>query len=320
MIQELRKLIKALVNESSSRPDSGPGIVLSRWGGLSPIRTTGGPESRGLYAFIHGKVEPFLAGSTDPEGISSGTGRPSRYALGRVSRRPAGDRDPSLALRYFRYDGPIYTHFNLHDEEPAGEGQVGDWYLTTARELREYVFGKKFVDDFKASAATFNDDTAAAGRPRKRFLPVSSKGSFSKDDFEVFIPARGGKFLPYEKDPRREAEFGEELPDRRTRLPMKAKLDRDDQNAEREAERKNSKYLSSTQATRSFGPDWAEKARIEGEELRALWDRGRDRGRYADFENFEEFAAWMREKKLDAKLRRDEYQASILNKTEKLKK
>jgi len=319
MINELKNLIRALLNESSSRPDSGPGIVLSRWGGLSPIPTTGGPERRGLYAFIHGKVEPFLAGSTDPEGISSGTSRPSRYALGRVSRRPAGDRDPSLALRYFRYDGPIYTHFNLHDEEPVGEGQVGDWYLTTARELREYVFGKKFVDDFKASAASFNADQAASGRPRKRFLPVSSKGSFSKDDFEVFIPARGGKFLPYEDDPRRDAEFGEELPDRRTRLPMKAKLDRDDQNANREAERKNNKYFSSIPA-RSFGTDWAEKARIEKEEMLALWDRGRARGRYTDFENFEEFAAWMREKKIDANARRDEYRASILNKKEKLKK
>ena len=321
MINELKNLIRALLKESDSRPSSGLGIVLTRWGGLSPIPTTGGPEGRGLYAFIHGKVEPFLAGSTDPEGISSGTSRPSRAALGRVSRRPAGDRDPSLALRYFRYDGPIYTHFNLHDEEPVGDGHVGSWYLTTARELREYVFGKKFVDDFKASAASFNDDRAAQGLPRKRFLPTDWGTKFTKDDFEVFIPARGGKFLPYEKDPRKATEFGEELPDRRARLPMKAKLARDDEIQNREATRKLDNYYSSKAAAdRDFGTDWAEKARIEKEEMRALWDRGRVRGRYTDFENFEEFAAWMREKKLDANARRDEYQASILNKKEKLKK
>jgi len=303
----------------SRRPDSGPGIVLTRYGGLSPVPTLGGPEGRGLYAFIHGRVELFLAGSTDPEGISSGTSRPSRAALARASRRPIGDRNPSLGLRYFRYDGPIYTHFNLHDEEPVGDGHVGDWYLTTARELREYVFGKKFVDDFKASAASFNADQAASGRPRKRFLPVNSKGSFSKDDFEVFIPAHGGKFLPYKDDPRRDVEPRESLPYRPRRLSMKAKLARSDEIENREAARKNNKYLSSIPA-RDFKTDWAEKARIEKEVMRALWDRGRARGRYTDFENFEEFAAWMREKKLEANARRDEYQASILNKKEKSKK
>jgi hypothetical protein len=102
---------------------------------------------------------------------------------------------------------------------------------------------------------------------------------------------------------------------------MKAKLARDDEIQNREATRKLDNYYSSKAAAdRDFGTDWAEKARIEKEEMRALWDRGRVRGRYTDFENFEEFAAWMREKKLDANARRDEYQASILNKKEKLKK
>ena len=321
MLNELRNLIRALINESDSRPTSGPGIVLTRYGGLSPVPTTGGPERRGLYAFIHGKIEPFLAGSTDSEGITDHE-RPSRSTLAAASRRPAGDRDPSLGLRYFRYDGPIYTHFNIHDEpddEDRSSGAVGHWYRTTARELREYVFGKKYVDDFKSAAESFNDDIKQRGLPRKRFLPANWKTKFSKDDFEVFIPARGGKFLPYEKDPRMNVDPGEELPDRRARLPMSAKIARGEEISNREAERKYANYFSKTLEPEDAEPKYAKAARQEQEEFKALWDRGRARGRYKNFDSFEEFAAWMHEKKYDAKFRADAYQADILNKKEQLK-
>jgi hypothetical protein len=317
MLHELRNLIKLILNESSSRVGSGPGIVLTRMGGLSPVPTSMSPEPRGLYAFIHGKIEPFMVGSTDSRGITDDE-RPSRGALNRASHRPVGDRDPSLGLRYFRYDGPIWTHFDLHGGEPAAvEGVRGPWFRTTARELREYIFGKKHVEDFKVDAGRYNDEMKERGKEPKRFLPSQWKNHFSKDDFEVFIPARGGKFMPYEDDPRRRVSLEDELPERR-RSSMKAKIARSKEIMDREEEKKQDWFYKTTSPfAKDAPPSWQEREKKENEEIRAIWDRGQARGRYKEFENFEEFLTWMKEKKREAKLKSDEYQHQIEKKKEK---
>ena len=310
--EELDSFIKRrnyLIKESSSRPTSGPGIVLTRYGGLSPVYTEGAPESRGLYAFIHGKLEPHLVGSTDSHGITSGTGRPSRLHMAIANRRPKGDREPSLGLRYFRYDGPIYSHFNIHHDSKNENG----WYLTTARELREYVFGKQFVEEFKASAKKYNDSVRQNGYSHKQYLPKDMP-KMSKDIFEVFIPARGGKILPYENDPRKIQNDSDEFPDI-GRSSMKAKLARAQATQDRVEDEKFHKSNSIIRYPESIS--FEEKREKEKEEIFAIWERGRARGRYKEFENFEEFYNWMIEKNLDAKERKSAYQSDILRKKEK---
>jgi hypothetical protein len=228
----------SLLSEGRRSYVNGPGIVVVRWGGWSPRPTGGGPEKRGLWAFIYPYIETFLAGATDSEGIVSESDdhddddydddddaeigepsrpRPSRLELGMSNKRPSGQRDPSLGLRYTRYVGPIYTRFNM------GQKNNEEWTKTTADELRKYIFGKSYTEEFTSRAKSEK-------KPDEHMFYNSKNwnANSGRDLYEVFIPDRGGKFLPYEDDPRSSSEEREELPDvklgRKPGEPRRSKL------------------------------------------------------------------------------------------------
>ena len=195
-ISEFRTIIteeieKVLESQSAKRHREGPGIVLSRLGGWSAKKQEKGtaPENKGVWAFIYPHFESFLVGSTDDEGNVSGTARPSRYEL--MKKNKGKNRNPSFALRKTRYSGPIYTHFEVPDAE-----EVNGWFLTDADSLRKYVFGRERADRYSYSAKQHKKERGGSSsfQPLKR----TEIPRYSKDDYEVFIPATGGQYSNFE--------------------------------------------------------------------------------------------------------------------------
>lgn len=185
-------LNKKLTKKASREYLKGPGIVLSRLGGWSPKKQAPGsaPENSGTWAFIFPHFEPFLVGSTDEVGITNGD-RPSRYQLMKDNQKKT-KRDPSLAMRRARYTGPIYCRLNIPGckyEEDNG------WCLTDADTLRKYVFGRQRVEDYAAEARRHQRENSR--HPKYRPLKRTDMPRYSKDHYEVFIPATGGKFSPF---------------------------------------------------------------------------------------------------------------------------
>lgn len=181
---KLRKIARDAINEISDKGPhtGGPGIVLSRLGGLSSLRQDGAPARRGVWAFIWPYFEPFLVGSTDHRGIV-GDGGKSRYELMKLNR----GEDPSLSLRKSRYIGNLWTRLQV----PQFEDKVEGWRLVGADSLREYVFGKLRADEFSAQMRREKSQgNFAKVPPRREDMP-----RMSKDAFEVFVPAGGGKFV-----------------------------------------------------------------------------------------------------------------------------
>jgi hypothetical protein len=181
---KLRKITRDAINEISDKgPHTrGPGIVLSRLGGLSSLRQDDAPTRRGVWAFIWPYFEPFLVGSTDHRGIV-GDGGKSRYELMKLNR----GEDPSLSLRKSRYIGNLWTRLPV----PQFEDEVEGWRLVDADSLREYAFGKLRADEFSAQMRREKSQgNFAKVPPRREDMP-----RMSKDSFEVFVPAGGGKFV-----------------------------------------------------------------------------------------------------------------------------
>jgi len=129
------------MDRKASAPYSGPGILISRLGGWSPVRqtNTAAPEKKGVWAFIWPYFEPYLVGSGDHRGPTESI-RPSRMELMKKNKR----KDPSLAIKRARYTGPLYTRFAV-----PGAEEVDGWFLTDDKTLKKYVFGKYSVEEWE---------------------------------------------------------------------------------------------------------------------------------------------------------------------------
>ena len=188
------------VNEiADKKPYSkGPGIILSRLGGLSPVKQSNesAPERRGVWAFIAPHFEPFLVGSTNDSGIT-GPNQLSRYEL----MKKAKGKEPGLKLRKSRYVGLLYTRL----EKVPGAIKVNGWYLVDADSLRKYVFGRLRPDEFD-SQAKWN-----AGRFEMKRREDMYKTS--KDHYEVFVPQNKGKFVGTFVEKNKEVEEDDLLPE-----------------------------------------------------------------------------------------------------------
>jgi hypothetical protein len=192
--ETLRQLIREEVLAEAPSIDSyrkGPGIVVSRLGGWSHVPQEQGtaPTRSGLWAFIFPHFEPFLVGSTDHAGITSGTKRPSRYELMKSNKRA----DPSLALKHARYVGSLYTRLARvpgAEEDPENPG----WALVDADSLRKYVNGR-YANDLFASATTPTMRKNFWGDKQTPKAIDLKAINFSKDEYEVFIPRGEGRFI-----------------------------------------------------------------------------------------------------------------------------
>ncbi len=154
----LRQMIK------EARRKKGRGIKLVRVGGLSPIRQAKGtaPENKGVWAFIWPYVEPFLLGSTGPEGVHPGEGK-TRY-----------DQMKREGLRRFVHKGVLYTRINV-----PGSVEINGWFKTDSSTLEAFM-KKHFANTTKAMRQHHNVDINLQG--------MNPWSLYSKDEFEVFVP------------------------------------------------------------------------------------------------------------------------------------
>jgi hypothetical protein len=192
----LREIIREeIINEISTKGPhtKGPGIILSRVGGLSSVPQDDAPTRAGIWGFIWPYFEPFLLGSTDHAGIVDGD-RPSRYELMKKNKR----KDPSLSLRKGRYVGKLYTRIPGVPGAEVDEGH--GWALVDADELRKYVFGRMKPNDYTSMARKdavnrkLGKTVMFDENPSKEdYLSLASR--MSKDHYEVFIPRGFGKFV-----------------------------------------------------------------------------------------------------------------------------
>lgn len=167
---------------TGSIPYKGPGMILSRLGGWSPTKQTSdmAPESKGTWAFIWPFFEPFLVSSTDSYGPTDDESS-NRFSLMKENKR----NNPSLALKKIRYEGPIYTRLRV-----PGAKIIGAWALTNTRDLKKYTFGRFKVEEFGIAAQSHRDQYGH----RPDYKPLRHMKRYSKDHYEVFIPANQGKF------------------------------------------------------------------------------------------------------------------------------
>lgn len=181
--------------EAGSRPYlNGPGIVVSRLGGWSPVAQTNerAPEERGVWAFIYPYFEPYFVASTDAEGVvyeedESGVTvktRPSRYVQMKARTSPSNN------LKKARYEGMLYTRIRV----PGGEVR-GGWCYVDADILRKYVFGKYHTELYTEFASQWRSEYGRG----ENFKPMTrtQMPRVSADGFEVFIPANQGRLLRF---------------------------------------------------------------------------------------------------------------------------
>ena len=138
-------------------------IMQARVGGLASVKQKGNktsPQKKGYYAFIWPNIEPFLLGSTDARGI----------AHNRVSRLTLLQKGIER-LRQFEYEGYLWTHIDMgvHTLEEREY-----WYLTHSSDLNRYVQKVKAREMGEAVGMGF---------------PAGYTGLYSKDHWEVFVPA-----------------------------------------------------------------------------------------------------------------------------------
>lgn len=160
-VSDLRIVIDEAVNSPS-------GIKLIRVGGLSPVKQKPGtaPENRGVWAFIWPYAEPFLLGSTGPEGRA----KPGKSRWDQLQRE---------GWTRFVHSGRIYTHLPV-----TGAPLVKDWYMTDGETLASYM-----TKNFAATVRAVRQDYRKNGWniPAKPILANPFRG-YSKDEFEVFVP------------------------------------------------------------------------------------------------------------------------------------
>lgn len=139
------------------------GIKLIRVGGLSPVKQARGtvPERYGIWAFIWPYAEPFLLGSTGPEGITHDDDK-SRW--GQLQRD---------GWTKFVQSGPLYTRLDV-----PGSHEVKGWYYTDGPTLDTYM---------KKVFAQVHKHERQQGVSPQQNLSNPHRG-YSKDVFEVFVP------------------------------------------------------------------------------------------------------------------------------------
>lgn len=172
-IKELRSIVKEELNESRTervKRGSGPGIKLIRVGGLSPVRQKSkeAPERYGVWAFIWPYSEPFLLGSTGPEGI---THKPGHTRWDQLQRE---------GWTRFVHNGPLYTILPI-----PGAKEVDGWYLTDGSSLAAYM-SKHYANTVKSMRKSWREQGVENTEViLKKRNPWSL---YSKDEFEVFVP------------------------------------------------------------------------------------------------------------------------------------
>lgn len=165
----------------------GKGLKFTRYGGLTPRKqkNKSAPTKRGLWAFVYPYFDWwFLSGK-----FSHIEGRFKKNYPEQSSK--VKDVINNNLLKHFFYDGPIYTKINV-----PGSVEQDNWYLTTTKELSDYlpkVFSQdtalsreiftKDLNDKKVSDIDHEKDAAVKRSPYKY-------GHISTDHYEVFIPSK----------------------------------------------------------------------------------------------------------------------------------
>ena len=156
----------------SARGD-GHGILLARVGGLSPGRQThdAAPVRHGVWAFIWPHIDPFLLGSTGPEGL----------------RRPGAERSVRMTqlkregLRKFKHQGELWTLLPIPTSVIRGR-----WRRTTGVQLAAYLRKYHAIETGQAL-----EEVHTKGSPigSDRFPHgADPKNVFGHGQFEVFVP------------------------------------------------------------------------------------------------------------------------------------
>jgi hypothetical protein len=176
----LREFIRDALHEArNNRTPAAPGggIILHRVGGLSPVKQDNNraPEKRGLWAFVWPYVEPYLLGSTNDRGVATADEREkenTRY--GQMKRE---------GLRKFVYRGPLYTRHMV----PGSISTENGWTLVDADVYARWL--SKYAAEVTAHQRGRNQDY----RNTRFNVGDNPFRMYSKDEWEVFVPANKGK-------------------------------------------------------------------------------------------------------------------------------
>lgn len=189
----------------------GGGVWLSRVGGLTPTRQSGGatPEKKGFWAFVRPFFDLFLIGSTNEYGIIDrrkpleGANKPrSQRVIERIER-----------VRKFKYEGLLWAYW-----ESARKNAIetrGRWHLIHTDDFRPLIL-KKIHDLHRQMAES---ERKAIG-PDKAMGPQGGPLNISADSMEVFVPANKGRVFGKPDESLPSGDDGEgETPRRKLRSP-----------------------------------------------------------------------------------------------------
>ncbi|TXH60592.1 MAG: hypothetical protein E6Q89_00665 [Bacteroidia bacterium] len=151
----------------------GPGIVLSRVGGLSHVKQTHdySPSNHGLWAFVFPYFEMFFIGSTTLGGSIKKGEQKSKYDSLKLRE---------TKIRRFRWVGKIYVRINVPGSQPLND----IWNISDADIFREYIF-TRYIPDLKNRYPNY------FYHPERPLAPPR----YLKDSFEVFLPKGEGKLI-----------------------------------------------------------------------------------------------------------------------------
>jgi hypothetical protein len=166
-------------------PPSQGTLILARVGGLNSRPPTGkggfhAPPETGYYAFLWPMIEPFLLGSNPVSGNfeelaeehSSPRSLDNRRERLKAKGRPGVvtrlDQLKHEGLRKFRYQGFLWTHFDLGPR--AVRGRVNSWFLVHSSDLLRWAK--------KVSRAN---------------------GRYNRDFWEVFVPKYNYEALGFDR-------------------------------------------------------------------------------------------------------------------------
>ena len=189
----------------------GGGVWLSRVGGLTPTRQSGGaaPEKKGFWAFVWPFLDLFLIGSTNEYGVVNfrkpleGANKPR---LQRVMERIE-------KIRKFKYEGLLWTYWK--SAEKYAIKTRGRWNLIHTDDFRPLIL--KEIHDAHNYIGELERDFIG---PDKTMGPRGGPLIMSTSFMEVFIPAnKGHVFGKPDNPPPSGDESDGEIPRRKLRSP-----------------------------------------------------------------------------------------------------
>jgi GNAT superfamily N-acetyltransferase len=211
----------------SRRLTASSSITLARVGGLSPVkqRNDAAPERKGFWAFIWPNIEPFLLGSTTPEGLAGHESNvevyDEMYALQKEMESIMRDQGWDKSTE--TWEDAAYTrnygveHRRLMRKHRELDSKIknpsrGEQYARGIEKLRKFKYQGllwtrlptrnktiRSVGDWNLVDAGDLAKIARKAMAREmgdaygRGLPANYSKGTSGDHWEVFVPARSGQ-------------------------------------------------------------------------------------------------------------------------------